>query len=170
VPPEVLNNDQLTSDFCHWYYQTVERAVGGVAIFANGALGGMVSPVEGDASAPKGRDWARAERFGATIANRALEAIAKVAFTDAVTLQHIEMVYTVPLENERFKLALAAGVIPASPSLADGKVTTESHFIRLGDAVMFTMPGEVQPNIGIFLKRRFCDVRRSRIPVRAGKR
>jgi neutral ceramidase len=42
--PEVLNNDQLTSDFCHWYYQTVERAVGGVAIFANGALGGMISP------------------------------------------------------------------------------------------------------------------------------
>jgi hypothetical protein len=32
-------------------------------------------------------------------------------------------------------------------------VTTESHLIRLGDAVMFTMPGEVQPNIGILLKR-----------------
>jgi neutral ceramidase len=75
--PEVMNNDQLTSDFCHWYYQTVERAVGGVAIFANGALGGMISPAPGDPNAPKGRDWARAERFGTTIANRALEAIAK---------------------------------------------------------------------------------------------
>jgi putative sterol carrier protein len=154
--PEVLNNDQLTSDFCHWYYQTVERAVGGVAIFANGALGGMISPAPGDPNAPKGRDWARAERFGTTIANRALEAIAKAAFTDSVTLQHIEMTYTVPLENERFKLALTAGVIPAGPSFADGKVTTESHLIRLGDAVMFTMPGEVLPNIGIFLKRRFA--------------
>jgi putative sterol carrier protein len=151
--PEVLNNDQLTSDFCHWYYQTVERAVGGVAIFANGALGGMISPAPGDPNAPKGRDWARAERYGTTIANRALEAIAKATFTDAVTLEHKEATYTVPLENERFKLALAAGVIPAGPSFADGKVTTESHLIRLGDAVMFTMPGEVQPNIGILLKR-----------------
>jgi hypothetical protein len=153
--PEVLNNDQLTSDFCHWYYQTVERAVGGVAIFANGALGGMISPAPGDPNVPKGRDWARAERFGTTIATRALEAISKATFTDDVVLQHIEMTYTVPLENENFKRALAAGIIPAGPSLADGKVTTESHFIRLGDAVMFTMPGEVQPNIGIFLKRRF---------------
>jgi putative sterol carrier protein len=85
-----------------------------------------------------------------------LEAIATAAFTDAVTLQHIEMTYTVPLENERFKLALAAGVIPSGPSLKDDTLTTESHFIRLGDAVMFTMPGEVLPNIGIFLKRRFA--------------
>jgi putative sterol carrier protein len=151
--PEVLNNDQLTSDFCHWYYQTVERAVGGVAIFANGALGGMISPAPGDPNPPKGRDWARAERFGTIIANRALEAIAKATFTDAVTLEHKEATYTVPLENENFKLALSAGIIPSGASLAGGKVTTESHLIRLGDAVMFTMPGEVQPNTGILLKR-----------------
>lgn len=151
--PEVLNNDQLTADMCHWYYQTVERAVGGVAIFANGALGGMISPAPGDPSAPKGRDWARAERFGATIANRALEAIANATFTDAVQLEHKTATYSVPLENENFKLALSAGVIPAGASLNAGKVTTESHLIRLGNAVMFTMPGEVQPNIGILLKR-----------------
>ncbi len=152
--PEVLNNDQLTSDLCHWYYQVVESKVGGVAIFANGALGGMISPAEDpNSTAPKGRDWARAERFGTTIANRALEAIQKANFTDAVQLEHRETVYTVPMENENFKLALSAGVLPMGPSFADGKVTTESHLIRLGDAVMFTMPGEVQPNIGILLKR-----------------
>jgi hypothetical protein len=77
----------------------VERAVGGVAIFANGALGGMISPAPGDPNAPKGRDWARAERYGTTIANRALEAIAKATFTDAVTLEHKEATYTVPLKT-----------------------------------------------------------------------
>lgn len=152
--PEVLNNDQLTSDMCHWYYQVVEGKVGGVAIFANGALGGMISPApQTDPNVPKGRDWARAERFGTTIANRALEALEKASFTDNVQLEHREALYTVPLENERFKLALEAGVLPRGPSFADGKVTTESHLIRLGDAVMFTMPGEVQPNIGVLLKR-----------------
>ncbi|MCS7300569.1 MAG: neutral/alkaline non-lysosomal ceramidase N-terminal domain-containing protein, partial [Fimbriimonadales bacterium] len=111
--PEVLNNDQLTADFCHWYYQTVENKVGGVAIFANGALGGMISPAPNpDPNIPKGRDWARAERYGTTIANRALEAIEKATFTDAVQIEHKESTYTVPLENERFRLALQAGVIP----------------------------------------------------------
>ncbi|MCX7993654.1 MAG: neutral/alkaline non-lysosomal ceramidase N-terminal domain-containing protein [Fimbriimonadales bacterium] len=152
--PEVMNNDRLTSDMCHWYYQGVESKVGGVAIFANGALGGMISPAANpDPNAPKGRDWARAERYGTTVANKALEAIQNARFTDAVTLEHREAVYTVPMENENFKRALAVGIIPPGPSFADGKVTTESHLIRLGDAVMFTMPGEVQPNIGILLKR-----------------
>ncbi|MFN7016871.1 MAG: neutral/alkaline non-lysosomal ceramidase N-terminal domain-containing protein, partial [Fimbriimonadales bacterium] len=152
--PEVLNNDQLTADFCHWYYQTVESKVGGVAIFANGALGGMISPAPNpDPNVPKGRDWARAERYGTTIANKALEAIATARFSDAVQLEHREANYTVPLENERFRMALAAGIIPAGASLSNDKITTESHLIRLGDAVMFTMPGEVLPNIGILLKR-----------------
>ncbi|MCS7209101.1 MAG: neutral/alkaline non-lysosomal ceramidase N-terminal domain-containing protein [Fimbriimonadales bacterium] len=152
--PEVLNNDQLTADFCHWYYQTVESKVGGVALFANGALGGMISPAsDPNSTAPKGRDWARAERFGTTIANKALEAIEKARFSDTASLEHQEATFTVPLENERFKSALAAGIIPQGPSFADGKITTESHLIRLGDAIMFTMPGEVQPNIGILLKR-----------------
>ncbi|MCS6923636.1 MAG: SCP2 sterol-binding domain-containing protein, partial [Fimbriimonadales bacterium] len=38
-------------------------------------------------------------------------------------------------------------------AVAEGKITTESHLIRLGNAVMFTIPGEAQPNIGILLKR-----------------
>jgi putative sterol carrier protein len=152
--PEVLNNDQLTADFCHWYYQMVESKVGGVAIFANGALGGMISPAANpDPNVPKGRDWARAERYGTTIANKALEAIANARFTDAVQLEHREATYTVPMENEGFRAAIAAGVIPAGASLNGDRITTESHLIRLGDAVMFTMPGEVQPNIGILLKR-----------------
>ncbi len=152
--PEVLNNDQLTSDFCHWYYQTVESKVGGVAIFANGALGGMISPAANpDPNIPKGRDWARAERYGTTIANKVLEAIANARFTDAVQLEHREATYTVTMENEGFRAAMAAGVIPTGASLSGDKLTTESHLIRLGDAVIFTMPGEVQPNIGILLKR-----------------
>jgi len=155
--PEVLNNDQLTADFCHWYYQTVESKVGGVALFANGALGGMISPAPNpDPNVPKGRDWARAERYGTIIANRALEAIANARFTDEVRLEHRATTYTVSLENERFRLALAAGIIPQGPSFANGTITTESHLIRLGDAVMFTMPGEVLPNLGILLKRRLA--------------
>ncbi len=152
--PEVLNNDQLTSDFCHWYYQVVEARGGGVAIFANGALGGMISPPpDAKYEGQRGRNWAQAEQIGTTLATKALEAIANATFTDEVKLEHFVQTYSVPLENENFKQALAIGVIPRGPSFTDGTVTTESHLIRIGNAVLFTMPGEVQPNVGILLKR-----------------
>ncbi len=152
--PEVLNTNKLTSDFCHWFYQTVETRGGGVAIFANGALGGMISPPPNpDYTGPKGEDWGRAERMGTTLATKALEAIASATFTETVRLEHQMQTYSVPLENEQFKLALSVGIIPRGTSLQNDALTTESHLIRLGNAVFFTMPGEVLPNIGILLKR-----------------
>lgn len=152
--PEVLNNDKLTADFPNWYYQVVESRGGGVAIFANGALGGMVSPAPNPSyTGPKGQDWERAERYGTLIATKALEAIANAQFTDTVALEHAVMTYSVPLENEQFRTALSAGIIPKGASLEGDKITTESHLLRIGSAVLFTMPGEVLPNIGIMLKK-----------------
>lgn len=151
--PEVLNNDQLTADFPHWYYREVESRGGGIALFVNGALGGMVSPAPNpDYTGPKGQDWARAERYGKTIATKALEAIANAQFTDSVSLEYLSKTYSVPLENEQFKQALSAGIIPKGGALNGENITTESHLVRIGSAVMFTMPGEVLPNIGIMLK------------------
>jgi putative sterol carrier protein len=152
--PEVLNNDQLTADFPNWFYRTVEANGGGVAIFANGALGGMVSPAaDPNYQGEKGKDWARAERMGTLLANKTLEAVRTMSFTDNVAFEHRSQILSMPLENERFKQALAIGVIPKGESLQGDTLTTEAHLLRVGDAVFFTMPGEVLPNIGILLKK-----------------
>jgi len=152
--PEVLNNDQLTADFPHWFYRTVEARGGGVAIFANGALGGMVSPAaDPNYQGEKGKDWARAERMGTLLAEKTLEAVNTMSFTDNVRFEHRSQTFSVPLENEKFKQALAIGVIPKGASLQNDTLTTEAHLLRVGDAVFFTMPGEVLPNIGFLLKK-----------------
>jgi putative sterol carrier protein len=152
--PEVLNNDQLTADFPNWFYRTIEARGGGVAIFVNGALGGMVSPAsDPNYQGEKGKDWARAERMGTLLATRTLDALGSATFTDNVTIEHRSQIFTVPLENERFKQALALGVIPKGDSLQNDTLTTEAHLFRVGNAVFFTMPGEVLPNIGFLLKK-----------------
>lgn len=152
--PLVLDNDQITADFCHWYYRVLESRVGGVALFANGALGGPIWPLPStDPNAPLGRDWARAERYGTALAQAALDALTNATFTDAVRLEHLETSYSVRLENEGFKMALAAGVIPSGASLRGDTLTTESHLIRLGNAIFFTIPGEAMVNVGILLKQ-----------------
>ncbi|GBC93571.1 hypothetical protein HRbin15_02070 [bacterium HR15] len=152
--PEVLNNDQLTADFPNWFYRTIEANGGGVAIFANGALGGMVSPAENpNYQGEKGKDWARAERMGTLLATKTLEAIRSANFSDHVVFTHRHQTFTVPLENERFKQALAIGVIPKGESLQNDTLTTEAHLFQIGEAVFFTMPGEVLPNIGFLLKK-----------------
>ncbi|MEN3000224.1 MAG: neutral/alkaline non-lysosomal ceramidase N-terminal domain-containing protein [Armatimonadota bacterium] len=153
--PEVLNNDQLTADFPNWFYRTIEAQGGGVAIFANGALGGMVSPAaDPNYQGEKGKDWARAERMGTLLANKTLEAVATMTFTDNVAFEHRSQTISVPLENEQFKQALAIGVIPKGESIQNDTLTTEAHLFRIGNAVFFTMPGEVLPNIGFLLKKR----------------
>ncbi len=152
--PEVLNNDQLTADFPNWFYRTVEAQGGGVAIFVNGALGGMVSPTEDpNYQGEKGKDWARAERMGTLLATRTLEAVKTMTFTDDVAFEHRSQTFSVPLENERFRQAVAIGLIPRGESLQNDTLTTEAHLFRIGNAVFFTMPGEVLPNIGFLLKK-----------------
>ncbi len=152
--PEVLNNDQLTADFPNWFYRTIEARGGGVAIFANGALGGMVSPAADPTyQGEKGKDWARAERMGTLLATRTLEALNTATFTDNVAIEHRSQTFTVPLENAQFKQALALGVIPKGESVQNDTLTTEAHLFRVGSAVFLTMPGEVLPNIGFLLKK-----------------
>lgn len=154
--PEVLNNDQMTSDFPNWVYQTIEAKTGGMALFANGALGGMVSPppVPNEPEELKRKNWKEAERIGTTIAEKALESLQGAAFLDSAPIEHKMSPFEVPMENETFQAAAQAGILPTSAlTVVNGNIVTEVHVIRFGPAVIATMPGEVLPNIGLTLKR-----------------
>lgn len=151
--PEVMNTDQITADFPHWLYKTVEEKVGGIALYAQGACGGMVTAAAPQAGERGADNWAEAERMGTELAKQALASLEGAKALEEVALQHKWQEIEVPLENEKFKLALQAGIIPAKGELREGKLATEVHLIRLGPAMIATMPGEVLPNIGFLLKR-----------------
>src|SRR5205085_6332619 len=107
------NNHKLTSDFPNWLRQRVESKLGGVAIYLNGAQGGMVTAdIQNESSYPKGEAWPEAERIGNTLGDKAIEALAggQTADDPAITIDKRE--FSVPLENAGFKMLIAAKVLP----------------------------------------------------------
>lgn len=150
--PEVLNNSRITADFPHWLYETVEKTAGGVCLYLNGAQGGMVTADYDESSAPRGQNWQAAEIIGTSMGQRAIQLLEKaVAVSDApIRVQH--RTFRVPLENQRFKALIALRVFPRE-AFQDGMIETEVHRFTVGPAEFLTLPGEVLPNIGFYLKR-----------------
>jgi len=106
--PEILwsENHFISSDFPHYLREEVEDAIGGVAIFIPGALGGMMTP---NVSA---NTFEEAERFGRLIAREAL-AILKDAAPAAIQGIGLEYGYGMfPLDNrEVMELAREFGLM-----------------------------------------------------------
>ena len=151
--PEVLNNRKLTSDFPHWLRTVVEDAGGGIAIYMNGAQGGMVTAdIKNESTYPKGEAWPEAERIGRELGRAALRILADAGPARDTTISFSQRRFLVPMENAGFKMLIAAGILPKD-MLKDGNVRTEVNRVTVGPAEFLTLPGEVLPNIGLFLKR-----------------
>jgi len=147
--PEVLWSDNrlLTADFPNYLYQALEDELGGVAIFMNGALGGMVTPDV------KEHTFEEAERIGRTIAEAALRALREKSETGAVRdLEIRRETLTLPVENERFRTLHDLGVLKRV--VEDDAIETEVSLLRVGEAEILTIPGEALPRIGLQLKAR----------------
>lgn len=151
--PEVLNNKQITSDFPHYLRQRVEERLGGVAIYMNGAQGGMITAViQNEANYPKGEAWPEAERIGLTLAEKTLAVLSDAQTVENPALAFQQRIFRVPMENPGFKAAMAAGILP--DLLESGDIVTEVSRFTVGPAEFLTLPGEVLPNIGLYLKRK----------------
>jgi hypothetical protein len=146
--PEAVVSDwaDITSDYGHGLRETVEAQAGGMAFFAVGALGGMMSPT------PTDQTHEQAYAMGRTIAQAALEALAlaPIQFDPSLTLARHEVRF--PLRNELYVQAAALGLI-ADRRDAEGFITTETSQMRLGSALLMTVPGELFPRVGLHLKQ-----------------
>ncbi len=145
--PEVVAADgtDVTADFPGHLCRAVEAAVGGVAVFAVGALGGMQSP------ATEVNTHAEAERFGAVLAaavERALDGAATDA-APAVGFERAEVLFR--LENPLYEMGMELGLVPAAERRGDEYVT-EVSLTRLGTAMLAAVPGELFPELGLRLK------------------
>jgi hypothetical protein len=142
----------MTSDFPHWLRLHVEERLGGVAIYMNGALGGMVTAlIQNEEKYPKGEAWPEAERIGNTLAEATLASLEGASWEESPNFTFQQRIFRVPLENAGFKLLIAAKILPGE--LVDGSdILTEVSRFTLGPAEFITLPGEVLPNIGLYLK------------------
>lgn len=146
--PEVLwdQNPHITSDYMYTLRRTVETETGAPCVGHVGALGGMMTP---DVVA---RSFAEAEEMGWTLAQAALQQLANTPAADVAQISYARREYSLPMENPLFRMAAAAGLLP-NVEREDGTILTEASLLRLDDAWIFAVPGELLPKLGLEYRR-----------------
>jgi hypothetical protein len=131
--PETLGakNTLITADYPHWLCQHVEAHLGGVAVFFNGSIGGLLSTLgesvaiedPGNGDVAKDGTWEKARLVGnllGRIAERAVN-LGKESPVDSIIV-HKTVIY-IPLQNADFRLAGAMGLFKGRKNLyTSGKV------------------------------------------------
>jgi hypothetical protein len=164
VHPEVMGsrlgivNPDLIGPLC----DRIEKDAGGVALFLNGAQGGMVTADNRDLSKPRDplrgywddkREWGECERIGNLLAAESLRLLAPAPWQAAPALRVRSATVKFPVQSNELWMVVQHSPLKY-PYGADRTVSTRVDHIRLGNAEMLTIPGEALPNIGLYLKRK----------------
>ncbi|NUQ00098.1 MAG: hypothetical protein HUU35_09625 [Armatimonadetes bacterium] len=146
--PETLQqaNTLLSSDFAHPLRERLESALGGVALFVNGALGAMVTV------SSAGETFAEAGRIGTALADAAYGALrASEEMIETGSLAVATREVRLPVANDAWRRAVAEGLVERP--LEEGELVTEVTAWGLGPATLLSVPGEAQPALGRRWKR-----------------
>jgi hypothetical protein len=164
VHPEVLGNGVgiVSPDLCGPLYDRLEERAGGMAIFMNGAQGGMITADNRDLARPSdaargvwndSRTWEECLRIGHTMADEALRIVGTAPLQADPTLLCKALPVAFPVESDGM-WAIVQGSPLKYPYGKDRTVTARVNLINLGTAQILTIPGEALPNIGFYLKRK----------------
>lgn len=153
--PEVMwtQNRLLTSDFAHYLRDEVEGDQGGVCVYYNGPLGGMVSPWE---DPEKQNTWEECERIGRTVGAEVNRALTEAKPAEPTPIQVASVTFQLPMGSPALLALRAAGVIQRGGNEPEGRVITAVAAVALGPAQFVTLPGEALPAVG-FLVRTMMD-------------
>jgi hypothetical protein len=164
IHPEVLGPDAgiISPDLIGPLCERIETTVGGMAMFMNGAQGGMITADNRDLDRPKDaargywedhRTWDECLRIGHTMADEALRLVGDEPLQQDPSLFCKSINVRFPVESDALW-----GVVLHSPLRyphnEDRSVTTRVSLVNLGTAQILTIPGEALPNIGFYLKRK----------------
>jgi hypothetical protein len=165
IHPEVLGAGQgvMSPDCIGPMATRLEEQLGGVAVFMNGAQGGMVTadnrlldqpsnPV--NANWEDANTWEECERIGHLMADEAMRIIGAAKTQTRPALFCTRRTISIPVESEALW-----GVVMHSPlnyprDTASRTVPVSINLVNLGTAQIATIPGEALPNIGFYLKRK----------------
>lgn len=164
IHPEVLGSDAgiVSPDCIGPLCDQIEQRLGGVAVFMNGAQGGMVTADNRDFSKPgdpvRGispdlRTWDECLRIGHLLASEAERIIAKVAVLEQPVVRNTMRKVEFPVESATMR-AIVAGSPLKYPHTDDFRISVQVNLVTLGNAQILTIPGEALPNIGFYLKRK----------------
>ena len=164
IHPEVLGNEvgALSPDLIGPLCDRIESKVGGMAIFMNGAQGGMITADNRDLSKiadplagrwTDKREWSECLRIGEKLADEALRIISTAEPIAEVPLQCEHRMVEFPVDSDALW-----GVVQYSPlnypRNENRTISSRVNLIQIGPARIATIPGEALPNIGFYLKRK----------------
>ncbi|HDL18247.1 MAG TPA: hypothetical protein ENH29_04250 [Bacteroidetes bacterium] len=165
--PETLGsrNLQITADFCHYWLEGIEKGIiydgdmkrpgmGGTAIFANGAIGGLMTSLHCNVYDPwlkqkfRKAGFAKARAQGYRLAELVLNRVENGTW-QTVTQPQIHLLaktFLFPLQNKLFKLGGALGIFHRG-FIKFKYLRSEIDLLTIGPAWILTIPGEINPEI-----------------------
>jgi hypothetical protein len=155
IHPEVIGSAQgiLSPDLCGPLYDRIESKVGGVAIFMNGAQGGMITADNRLANGKEARTWEECVRIGNLLADEALRMVENSELQRQPKLFCAARNIQLPVDSEMMRYILKNSPVKMT-SVKDNVITTRLNYLEIGTAKVLTIPGEALPNIGFYLKRK----------------
>jgi hypothetical protein len=136
-------DNAISADWVAAMRKRVEAALGGMCVFVNGALGGMVSPDE----VPGSDRFADTQRIGDWIGN----ALVATATGKAMTLARGNLDFRVrplliPMTSEKIAARMEQGWIKGT--LIRGAHQTWVGRLDIGELQIIAIPGELLPDLG----------------------
>ncbi|MCA9688847.1 MAG: hypothetical protein R3A51_08250 [Nannocystaceae bacterium] len=171
--PETLADDNLylTSDYVHGLRRVVEKGsmwmdaegkpgVGGVCVYLNGAVGGMMTTLGVEATTPGGEmtfqsaSFEKADVIGQLLGEMALDAISEGDSHEDLKLRVQAQSFLATVENSVLMDAATYGVIKRTPykdpnTGKEDKLKSEMALITVGPLSMLSVPGELLPELAI---------------------
>ncbi len=154
IHPEVLGSGRgiLSPDLCGPLYDRIESRAGGVAIFMNGAQGGMVTADVREGEDTEANTWEECMRIGTLLADEALRIVADAEVQENPVLSCDARKIRFPVDSEIMRYILQHSPLKMQATNGDS-IETRLNYIEIGSAKILTIPGEALPNIGYYVKR-----------------
>lgn len=154
IHPEVIGSSRgiMSPDLCGPLYDRIEAKAGGMAIFMNGAQGGMVTADTRREGNTEANTWEECIRIGELLADEALRIVATAPVLENPSLYCTARKIEFPVESDLMKYILKNSPLK-HPNAKDNAVSTQLNLLNIGSAQILTIPGEALPNIGYYLKR-----------------
>jgi hypothetical protein len=136
----------------------IEEETKGMAIFMNGAQGGMITAdnriLDKSKSSKKDqRSWKECLRIGHLMATEALRIIKSSPLQKEADLFCDSTEITFPVESPLL-WAVIVGSPLKYPHNDDQSINATINVVNIGNTQILTIPGEALPNIGFYLKRK----------------
>ncbi|MFO0949146.1 MAG: hypothetical protein U1D30_25085 [Planctomycetota bacterium] len=164
IHPEVLGTGPgiVSPDLVGPLCDKIEETSGGMALFMNGAQGGMITADNRILDKPSdslrgywedARTWDECIRIGHLMASEAERILAVAPEQKDPTLLCKSLDVTFPVESKLMWSVILFSPLKY-PHENNQSITTRINLVNLGNAQILTIPGEALPNIGFYLKRK----------------